>query len=115
MRTMPNENQFDPTDLSGEARAREAKGLARSVAKAQDADDFKWLMADERGRRLVWKLLSQAKVFHSTFGSTDAETNFLVGQRNMGLYLLGQIHELCPERYVEMLMENREDGRPRQP
>jgi len=68
---------------------------------------FCWLMADRRGRRVVWRLLSDAGVFRASMAATPELTAFNEGRRATGLALLADISRLCPERFAEMQLEAR--------
>ena len=85
-----------------------AEQHARFVSQ-RDRDDFKWLMDDKRGRRIMWRLLERTGVFRSSF-TGNSETFFLEGQRNVGLMLMAQIHDACPEKYTAMLEEQKHDA-----
>jgi len=95
----------NPIDIRSQQRRKEEDDRIRAVAANLAAEDFKWLMNEERGRRFVWRLLEQAGVFRSSF-TGNSETYFREGMRNMGLSIISQIHEHAPEFYQVMLMEN---------
>lgn len=98
-------SEFDPLDTElGEAQ-RDAEKKRQALARKQEVDDFKWLMADPRGRRLVWRQLATAGVFQSSFDPTAMTMAFNEGRRSEGLRLLAQIHELCPDLYPIMMKE----------
>jgi len=100
----------DPTDLASTDRAKEELERDRKLQREQEVEDFKWLMAHKQGRRIVWRLLGQAGVFRSTFRASS-EMAFLEGMRNMGLLLVNEIHEVCPEQYHVMVKEHQAHGR----
>lgn len=99
-------HDYDPLDLE----ARNAQVADRKAADEQERkneiNDFVWLMGNKRGRRIVWRLLTSARIYHSSFeaGSTDA-TAFNEGRRGEGLKLMALINANCPELYVLMLSE----------
>jgi hypothetical protein len=96
---------FDPIDTNQQDDIRRQSDEKRQLAAKQQKEDFLWLMRDPRGRRLVWKQLSDAGVFLPSF-STDALTMaFNEGRRNAGLQLLAQVHAHCPELYATMTKE----------
>lgn len=97
----------DPLDLTGQERQREQREVAAKLEGKTEGDDFMWLMSSKRGRRVVWRLLSEAGVFRVSFepGMDAMSTAFREGHRNAGLLLINQIFELCPERYAEMAKE----------
>lgn len=103
-------SDFDPTDLRGQEDAREQRKFRDRVASDLEAEDFKWLMSDKRGRRIVHRWLTKAGVWRSSF-TGNSETFFREGQRNIGLMLLDQINAHCPEHYARMLKEHKDDGR----
>lgn len=101
---------YDPTDIEGQRRKqRHADEKSRHLA-AVAVEDFQWLMKDKRGRRIVWSLLERTGVFRSSF-TGNSETFFREGQRNVGLFLMAQIHEACPEQYAVMLQEQKTNDR----
>ncbi|WP_442108188.1 Bbp19 family protein [Pseudomonas sp. NUPR-001] len=79
---------------------------AARLEQEQAAQDFKWLMADPRGRRLTWKQLEAARVFHPVYDPKPIPMAFSEGKRQHGLYLLQRINTLCPHLYQVMVAEN---------
>lgn len=103
-------SNFDPLDLRGQERAKEESDERNRLTVEQERDDMKWLMGSKRGRRIVWRLLERTGVYRSSF-TGNSETFFREGQRNVGLMLMAQIHEVCPDQYALMLKEQRDVGR----
>lgn len=99
--------EFDPTDAGAREAAEQAEASRRHRETRLAAEDFKWLMSDKRGRRIVFRWLERTGVFQSSF-TGDAETFFREGQRNVGLQLLAQVNDLTPQLYPTMLKEQRE-------
>lgn len=79
---------------------------AARLEQEQAAQDFKWLMADPRGRRLVWKQLECARVFHPVYDPKPIPMAFNEGRRQHGLSLLERINTMCPQLYQVMVAEN---------
>jgi hypothetical protein len=77
-----------------------------TLQRERDAS-IRWLLADRRGRRVVWWLLADAGVFRSSMGATPELTAFNEGRRSTGLALLADVSRLCPERFAEMQLEAR--------
>lgn len=99
-------NRSDPTDIrSREKQEAIRKEAARKTAE-QEAEDFKWIMADKRGRRVVWGLLERSGLYKSSF-TGNSETFFREGARNVGLQYMALIHEHCPEKYNLMVSEQK--------
>lgn len=90
---------------------------ARRDAKAlglQLRDDYRWLMSDARGRRLVWLWLERAGIYRTTFTGTR-QGDFNEGARDTGLKLVADIHLFAPELYALMQTENRSSHVPQPP
>ncbi len=93
---------FDDEQLSAEA-ARQAE-----IRQQRDIDDIRFVMDSARGRRVVWKVLEQGKVFSSCFAGDPQVTAFNEGQRNLALALFQRVMEHCPEQYLKMAEEANE-------
>jgi hypothetical protein len=73
-----------------------------------EADDWKWLMNQPRGRRLVWRLLSRAGIYRSSFTGEALSSAFNEGERNLGLRINALLTEHCPASYGKMLVEQKD-------
>ena len=96
---------INPQDLDAVERAETKLAERKKAQRDQDKADFKWLMGQVQGRRFIWRLLDLAGVFRSTFRLNN-EMEFLEGMRNMGVILMADIHEVCPEKYFVMVKEH---------
>lgn len=97
----------DPTDLEAQRLIEEQHAQREQLAARQEAEDLKWLMADKRGRRFMWALLERTHVYKTSM-TGNSHTFFLEGERNIGLAMMGQLHTVCPERYAEMVKEQKQ-------
>lgn len=77
--------------------------VARKVRERFE-DDLNRLMADQSGRRFVWWLLTQTHVYATSFRQSG-EMAFLEGERNIGLKLINEIRQVCPEQNLTMERE----------
>lgn len=88
----------------------ESQKEARSLKREQFASDFRWLMNDPRGRRLVSKFLSDTRMFATTYNplskQPELEMAFAEGQKNLGYRAMADIGAICPEQYFLMMKEN---------
>lgn len=75
------------------------------VALANAIEDLKWVMSDKRGRRFVWSQLEVAGIYRLSYTGDD-RTIFNEGRRSVGLKLLAEVDQHCPNEYMEMLKEN---------
>lgn len=94
-------NAADENEIKG-ARDREKRREMR------DRDDLKQILDTKAGRRFIWRKLQECGFFRSSF-TGNSETFFREGMRNMGLKLMAEVNEACPEAYVLMLKESQED------
>ena len=95
----------EPADIALQQLQAEAAAAQAAIDRQTEIGDFKWLMTQKRARRYVWRQLEQAGVFQTSFTSDALQMAFNEGQRNLGLRILGFIHEHAPESYLEMLTE----------
>lgn len=105
-------SEYDPHDLEAQTRAKLEAEATHRHQRSQELEDLKWVMSDARGRRFMWRLLSQARVFHSSFTGESLSSAFNEGLRSAGLKHLADIHEACPQQYLVMMKEAKRDGRP---
>lgn len=101
------QTNYDPTDLAGNEQAQRDRSKQQRTEHYLAGEDMKWLMGSKRGRRIVWRLLERTGIFRSSF-TGNSETFFREGMRNVGLVLMAQIHETCPDSYLTMVKEQNE-------
>jgi hypothetical protein len=101
-------SNYDPFDTRGQERAKANADERAKLNRDSEESDFKWLMGSRRGRRIVWRLLARAGVFQLSFNTNAMAMAFAEGRRNEGLYMLDQVHTLCPELYTIMAKEANE-------
>jgi hypothetical protein len=71
---------------------------------------FVRMMGTPDGRRVMWRALERAGVYRTTFsGEETHRTAMLEGRRALGLELLADIMEFCPESYQLMQVEQRRE------
>ena len=77
--------------------------------RTQELEDIHSLMNREAGRRVIFRMLTRAGIHSSSYNVDSPERHifFKEGQRNIGLWLLAEIQESCPELYLKMLEENK--------
>lgn len=104
-------SNYDPTDIRSQERAKADNDLRNKLAKDTEEADLKWLMGSKRGRRIVWRLLTQSGVFRLSFNTNSMTMAFNEGNRSFGNHTLALIHTLCPELYPVMVKEQIHDNR----
>lgn len=96
------------TDITAQEAHREGLKLRAQLAARTEVEDIKWLMASKRGRRIVHRILEGAGVYRLSFHTNALQMAFNEGNRNQGNALLALVTAHCPERYVELLNETKD-------
>lgn len=96
----------DPFDLTGQKKLKEESKKISAIKQKIEFEDLKWVMSNKRGRRFAWRLLDRAGIYRTSF-TGNSTTFFNEGMRNIGLMLVADIHEACPEAYALMIKENK--------
>lgn len=98
----------DPTDIRAQERRMNESKDAKKRIRDKEVEDVKLIMSSREGRRFVWRLLEMCGVYRSSF-TGNSETFFREGQRNIGLMLLADVHEHCPDGFLTMLKEQKRE------
>ena len=77
----------------------------------RDDEDFRTILKTAYGRRFVWKLMRRCGIFKQSFipGDTPQDTAFNEGRRSIGNTLLGQVNDINPEAYLQMVKANKKE------
>jgi hypothetical protein len=101
--------EHDPLDPIAQERNSARVAEEERLQREREANDLRYVMNSKPGRRFVYRLLSGAGLYRLSFNAdSDRVTAFNEGARNRGLELLSEIMAACPERYTEMLVEQKE-------
>jgi hypothetical protein len=103
--------KHDPFDLKGQDKATADVELNARLALETEEGDVKWLMSSKRGRRIIWRLLSQAGVFRSSFSTIAMQMAYNEGFRGYGNRTLELVTTHCSELFPIMIKENSNGGR----
>lgn len=103
--------EIDPFDSTDQEAVTAEDAETQRLAREQEINDFRSLMGTKEGRRFIWRLLSKAGVHRTSFSNDALVMAFNEGNRNVGLLLMSEIHELCPARYQQMQKEHQENER----
>lgn len=101
---------YDPFDIDGNARRKGLDEALDRLRKKQHEEDFIWLLSGQRGRRIVWELLSNCGVFRGSF-TGNSETFFREGMRAIGLRYLEMVKDVAPESFSDMMQEAKDNER----
>lgn len=84
---------------------KEQKDLARS-RRLKELRDIRSVMGSEEGRRFIWRLLEECRVFLSTYDDQPVASYYKQGRRAVGLVVYNDILESCPELFWKAQGEN---------
>lgn len=79
---------------------------AQAEARRVEIEDVKWLMADKRGRRIMWRLLAEAGIYRTSFNNSGSVTAFNEGKRQIGLVFVGEVNDYAAHQFLVMLKEH---------
>lgn len=108
-RTPPRLGSVSAKEHESQARIDDAR-RAELDAEAE-RDELRWLMSDAKGRRLMWRLLTRAGMFRTSFTGDALSSAFKEGAKTEGYYQMAQISKHCPQRFSEMQREARTNER----
>ena len=79
--------------------------------RTEELEDINDVMANVQGRRMMYRFLSQAGIYKTTYSKDAPEHNifFREGMRNLGLWILNEVQESSPELYLKMLKEENDN------
>lgn len=100
---------YDPLDFLGQERTTADNAEEERRQRQKEISDLCRVMGIKEGRRFMWRLLSDAGVYHSTFSNDALQMAFNEGQRNTGLKHMSDMMSVCPQQYALMLDEQRKE------
>lgn len=75
---------------------------------------LKHVMRQPKGREAMWWLLCTSGVFRTTFIETEQRAHYMAlamahaeGRKDMGYRLMAKLQSLCPDKYAQMVKENK--------
>jgi hypothetical protein len=72
--------------------------------KDREVEDLKKLLSIPEGRRYIWKLMSSAGVFRTSF-TGNSTTFFNEGKREIGLMVISEVMAASPTAFAQMQNE----------
>lgn len=97
--------QVDVLDTEAVAQLEKERDDRRLETERRDAEAFKWVMSDKRGRRVVRQLLELTGVFRNPYAGNDSETNRNCGLQLAGQHLFGMVNLHSADKYEQMMKE----------
>jgi len=81
--------------------------LIRDDAEAVH-NGFAQMLGTLEGRRALWWIFEQCNPLQSAFSEDDRKTNFLLGEKNVGLKLLARLEEVDPGAWLKLRVDQLE-------
>lgn len=94
----------DRLDPAGAKRRQEVEAKI-TLAQQHRFDDLRWLMHDQRGRRIVYALLDTCGYQGTTINDHGRPSAILEGQRLVAIRLARELVGVDPEAWLRMLRE----------
>lgn len=94
--------------LVGNAADAEQVGKATRTEQFQrdeELADLKHVIGTPMGRRVIWRLLSRAGAFRSTYDDHASRMAYNAGQQDVGHFILAEVSEADPEAWMLMQIE----------
>lgn len=105
------ENPLDqPVGPAANPRAVKERTEKVRSRRERDIDDLATILSDIRGRRFLWRYLSECGIFRTSFNNSGSITAFNEGARSIGLKLLTEIMETDAESYTLMANESKKEN-----
>lgn len=101
---MAETDDEDILDIDLEKKVKESEEEQKRRRRRELNDLIKVLDIPE-GRRVLWRLLSEAGVYRSSFTENSNRTAFNEGRRDIGLLLLKDVNLAKPNAFAQMQRE----------
>lgn len=95
-------------NASDESQIQSAR-IKQKLGEESEANDLRFILSTEQGRRFIWKLISKCGVFRQSF-TGNSQTFFMEGERNIGLFILDSVMRADPESYLKMYVQAKKEG-----
>ncbi len=77
--------------------------------RERDLNDVRKVLLSPEGRRLIWRLMSYARIFKPSY-TGNSETFFNEGRRDVGLLILEEVMAAKPDSFTQMQKESTTDA-----
>ena len=105
-------DRLSPAEAQEQAKIDEMVNAARLRAR-READLFRKILRDPQGRKFLWDLMNDCRVFEPSYGlggdDSPMAVGFREGQRTVGLQLLAKVMTASMDSYLTMWQENSPD------
>lgn len=99
-------NAADPAQI--EDSQREEKSESEQLQ-----EDLRSVVDTRAGRRVLWRYMSIAGIYRSSFADKSETTAFNEGRRIIGLTIMGDITNAKPDVLIQMMLEAKAEAEER--
>ena len=91
---------------------KQVKDAARKekLREIEEKDDLKKIMSLPEGKRFLWRMLSHCGVFRSSVEHSGSMTYFNEGRRDVGLYLINELHAADSMALSKLMQEHKKEN-----
>jgi len=98
-----------PVDAGDPVQRKEKLKEAKSAEQILK-ETVRGMMLTEANRKYVYDLLASCNIYGNSFASDPYKTAFNLGEQNIGRRILADLQLSCPDLYLVMLEEQKENG-----
>lgn len=91
----------------GDTRSEHRHSKLQKLRRQTEIDDIRAVMSTEQGRRLIARILNEGNPFDSPFNTNAMTMSYNVGRQDGAKWIIAEIDNACPEKYVVMMVEAR--------
>lgn len=91
---------------AADARQVKIAGRAEAREREDELNDWRAVLGTESGRRLLWRILVQCRVFGSVFDPSAEKMAFNAGRQDVGHFVMGEISEADEQKLLLMMQES---------
>ena len=97
---------MERVEVKNVADEKQVKRAAKRMESREDREvnDIRYVLNDKRGRRFLWRLLNECKVFESIW-VPSAGIHYNAGKQDVGHFLMAEIVKASEDAYLLMTKE----------
>lgn len=92
----------------GDENQVKIKKTKKALEREAELDDLKQILQTARGRYFIWRLLERCRVFNTSASMDPSVCLFQSAERNIGLWVWGELFQAYPDAYDKMREEAKE-------
>jgi hypothetical protein len=77
-----------------------------ALDRENELADLRSVLATVEGRRFIWRLMAQCKVFGTVFDNQSLAIAYNAGRQDVGHYLMSEVTTADEQRLLEMMKES---------